>query len=581
MIKRGQYIQLSLLILLIFVLFQFSSYSISFYNKYDADEKKQTIPNESEYGMKDNTKDILVVAGSNGEAAFQITQELTYMKRGFLLKEDLFSVTQEEMSKLKLIILASDTMEGYYDLATVQAYIDQGINVILAVLPVKELDNSWKNVLGISQINNEVSQVGLLTFRGFFLGGKQDYKNLVVDAPYIKVASSCKTYIVGYKEKNNKSKIRQYDFMYDIVWRNIYGNSQIYVINGSGMNQFGCGILSAIFAQMYPDYLYPVINAKALIINNAPYLTKENSAEMMEHYTRNAERLFADLVLPSIISVSLSNHCVPTLYGVSGFDQGTVEGKDYSTEILPLLQKDLDRIGGEIGISAYDMQDSSSKEKVLTEIQLYGNKLGNSALKSLHIGQFDQSACGSLVEEVEKQIPLTSVVSYADDRTTFSYYKDDIVNVPIISRGFEYSETEYLKLQSMATALGVIVHETDMKDIIFPESYKDDWTQAITDLSSMLDSYWKPYEAYKSMNVTEMSERISRFLVMSPDITINDDVIQVRVNHFDTEAFFILRTEKEISEITNGIYNKIEDGAYLITAKEANLTINLKPNVYK
>ena len=54
--------------------------------------------------------------------------------------------------------------------------------------------------MGIDEINDKVRQDGIITFKGF-LGGKQDYENLVVDAPYTKVASTCKTYIVGYKEE--------------------------------------------------------------------------------------------------------------------------------------------------------------------------------------------------------------------------------------------------------------------------------------------------------------------------------------------------------------------------------------------
>lgn len=173
-------------------------------------------------------------------------------------------------------------------------------------------------------------------------------------------------------------------------------------------------------------------------------------------------------------------------------------------------------------------------------------------------------------------MPLYSVVSFWDDGATFSYYNDNIVNVPIISRGFEYTEDEYIKLQGMATALGVISHEVDMADIIFPKGSNDDWTNAVKDLSSFVDSYWKPYKTFSSMNITQMSLRVARFINMSPDITVKDNVIKVNINNFNTEAYFVLRTGKEIMKITNGSYNIIEDGSYLIIAKDASLTIELE-----
>ena len=63
---------------------------------------------------------------------------------------------------------------------------------------------------------------------------------------------------------------------------------------------------------------------------------------------------------------------------------------------------------------------------------------------------------------------------------------------------------------------------------------------------------------------------------MSPDITVKDNVIKVNINNFNTEAYFVLRTGKEIMKITNGSYNIIEDGPYLIIAKDASLTIELE-----
>jgi hypothetical protein len=560
--------------LLLFILFIFSAYGISSQAKSESFEKIQKVTFDAGYEVIEN-KEILVVT-DNDEVLSHLEQELSYMKKGYLVKDSLFSVTKDEGRNLRIIILASETMKNSYDLSTVKSYLNKGVNIIFAILPVQEIDDDWKSLLGIDEINDKVRQDGIITFKGFFLGGKQDYENLVVDAPYTKVASTCKTYIVGYKEKKSDYNVKEYEFMYDIVWRNIYQGSQIYVINGYSINQFGVGILSAIFAQIYPDYLYPVINAKTLIINNAPYFSNENNDEMMSRYSRKAVRFFNDLVLPNIISINLTYNCVPTLYGISGFDKNVAEGDDYDTAILPLLQNSMSRMGGEIGISAYDLQHSAPKQKVLDDIQLYEKHLGEFSLRSLNVSNYDQSARAYLIDEVEKRMPLYSVVSFWDDGATFSYYNDNIVNVPIISRGFEYTEDEYIKLQGMATALGVISHEVDMADIIFPKGSNDDWTNAVKDLSSFVDSYWKPYKTFSSMNITQMSLRVARFINMSPDITVKDNVIKVNINNFNTEAYFVLRTGKEIMKITNGSYNIIEDGSYLIIAKDASLTIELE-----
>lgn len=575
MIKKVHYIQLTLLMLFLFVLFQITSISISFNsaeNKSDGDLNYSSV----ESTETEENAEYLLITGEESAMAANIEQELIYLKKSYRIEKSLLSFSEEKVKKTKVIILASNQIQNAYNLEILQSYMKLGIHVIMTELPLEELDDEWKAFLGIQKMEETSSQQGIIIFSGFFLGGKQEYKNLKVDSVDIKVTSTCKTYIAGYSDTLGDEKYKNYNLQ-DIVWRNIYEGSQIYVVNGSFLKSSGgIGILSGILAQINQDFIYPVINAKALIINNAPFMTQENSEVMQSKYARTSKRFFEDLVLPNVIALCLSSDYVPTFYAIGSFDEDAVQESDYDTEILSIVQREMDKIGGELGISAYDRKKTDTRTKLGNTINLFQEELQDYQFKSLNIEHCDKDLKEDLVSEMEDKLPLTSVLTDGDDGTPFSLYRNNIVEVPMISEGFRYNEEEYFKLQSTMTALGIITHEVDMSEVVFPEKKRSDWANALVDMTSMINSYWKKYKKFDSLNISAASEHIYRFLTMKPEITIENNKISILIENYDREAYFVLRTEKKISKMKNASFTKLEDGAYLISAKADNLEITLK-----
>jgi len=272
----------------------------------------------------------------------------------------------------------------------------------------------------------------------------------------------------------------------------------------------------------------------------------------------------------------MSSGNVPTFYAVSSLDEGIIGKSDLNTSLISVVNDELNRIGGEMGISAYDRQTNQDEEKVANTIEIYKKKLGNYEFKSLFLNNFDKNLYDTLIGTVNKLTSIRSLVSDWDDGTSISYYNNSIVNIPVITEGFTYTDEELFKLQSVATALGVVTHEIDMEDIIYPENDEDDWSKAFSDFTSAVDTYWVKYKCLDALNITGVNSRISNFLAMTPNIIIDNNSIKISIDGFDTEAYFMLRTEKEIATINNGSFTKVEDGAYLIYANDANVEITLK-----
>lgn len=581
MIKKIQYIQLTLLILLLFILFQITSISISFEefkSSFNNNTNNTVVDvNSSGNSIKNSSGSILMITGKNNGEAVYIEQGLYYLRRGYRVNESLLNLSEEDLNNTEVIVLASNTMKDAYDLKTVQTCMKKGINVIMAVLPNEdELGEDWQSFLGIRSLSGTYNQEGINIFTGFFLGGKHEYAKLNIETMNIKVTSTCKTYIAGMADDEDVDVIKNEE-MPDILWRNVYEGSQIYVVNGSFFDSNnGIGIITSIFAQIYQDFVYPVINAKALLVNNAPYLSLENEEKMQKMYARNSQRFFEDIALPDIIALSMSTGNVPTFFAIGSFDESTVSENEFNTSSLSTVASELKRIGGEIGISDYDRQNTQTEEKVIDTIEILKKTLNNYELKSLYLNNYDKNFSDQLVNSVNNQVDIRTLISFWDDGTAFSYYDKNIVNIPVITEGFSYSDEDLFKLHSTVTALGVIIHGIDMSEIIYPENEDENWSNVFKDLTSSVDTYWADYKNIDSLNISNVSSRVSRYLDITPNITTDEKGIIMSIDGFDEEAYFMFRTQKVVTGIDNGTITKVEDGAYLIYATDSKVKIALQ-----
>ncbi|MGB8452026.1 MAG: DUF2194 domain-containing protein [Anaerocolumna sp.] len=579
MIKKVYFFQLTLLMLLLFILFQITSTSITFndlINSFQSNGNNLEKNNSMNSRNVNNSDSVLLITGDNESKVKYIEEELLYLHKDYREEKSLLALTDEELKNTEVIILASYNISDAYNLETVQKCMNKGINIIMAIVPGEiELDKDWCSFLGIKTLNGGLNQEGISIFSDFLIGGKHDYPKLKLDIQNIKVLSNCKTYIAGFPKDNNGEESS--GDIPDILWRNVYSGSQIYVVNGSFFdNGNGIGIICSIFSQMYEDFIYPVINAKALLVNNAPYLSNENGNEMQKRYARNSQRFLEDIVLPDIIALCMSTKNVPTFYAVSSLDGESTYGNELNTPVLSIVNGELKKIGGEMGISVFDRTDINVEEKTTEAINLFKNQLGSDyEFNSLYFKNHD-NLNDTLVNSVNKLTTVHSLVSPWDEGTTFSHYNRDVINIPVITEGFTYNDEDLFKLHSLSTALGVIIQGIDMNDIVYPESNSYDWTNAYVDLTSATDTYLAGYKYLDGLNITGVESRVSRFLDSKPNIIQENNSIKISIYNFQEEVFFILRTNKKVADINNGNAERIEDNAYLISANGADVTITLK-----
>ena len=89
--------------------------------------------------------------------------------------------------------------------------------------------------------------------------------------------------------------------------------------------------------------------------------------------------------------------------------------------------------------------------------------------------------------------------------------------------------------------------------------------------------YRVPFECFEKTTATEADRRVRNYLALDYEMERNDDTIRINTDSPDGDSYFVLRLHgEEISEITGGTYEEIENGWYMITVAEKSAEITLE-----
>nr|MCR4842921.1 hypothetical protein [Eubacterium sp.] len=91
------------------------------------------------------------------------------------------------------------------------------------------------------------------------------------------------------------------------------------------------------------------------------------------------------------------------------------------------------------------------------------------------------------------------------------------------------------------------------------------------------NTYWDDYKAFDEVTISEAALRARAYLTSTYDVERKDNTITLSTRSKWIEGYYILRTHsEEITGITGGTYEKIQDDAYLITTEENEVVIKVK-----
>ena len=527
-IRRKTFFTITAIIVLLFVFFQFMGNTAFFkypdptvtleQGMYDTYLEQLSAQMEQAYRYEtDDKPEVLVVSENFASDNMEISSVLETLEGMKILHQNIsyeeakaFEI-EELQDNVKAVVVCGDVSGTALTRAQLDAFIDRGVAIIYTQMPEAEAieEQNLTELFGIYQMKGLLEQKGIRFIDDVFFGKQLELYDLEYTLEEVKLEPTCKVYGYGLKGRNSEEIDRNEDFP-PLLWRNTIDGTKVFVVNGKFFEENkGYGILTAIISDIYEDFLYPIVNASVMIYDSIPYDGEANEELMMELYSRNSLQFQTDILMPNIVNICKRLDVIPTFY--------------------------------------------TSAESKLPEMDYFERSV-------LDLG-------GELIYEESAQVKAIDITN-PEGRIW-----DQCPNLPVIVTGFEKNDDDMVKLYSIGSTFGVVIHRVDISKIINADTADVDWVTVSKDYSEYIAFYQEDFAMLNSMTASDAAIRYMEYMIMQPKITYGENVIEVKIENMPEKACFVLRTEKEIKEVENGKFSEVRDGVYIIETSSDTIKI--------
>ena len=530
---------------------------------------------------------VLFVGETDGSIANTVKQWCDYTKRKLVMCSDLDDFTGEIGKNQEYVLVQSESVNKK-SVRNLNDFAEAGVGIVFCDLPnADEIEDSveLKNLLGIRKVyEKNVSTTGIRLFPGFLLGGEviyqteedsEEYQDLVLEMPWYMLGEGTQTYMVGLLDE---AEMEQAEITREelpaVLWSRADGASKIFAVNGDYLeDSVGIGILDAIDAKMKPYTIYPVLDAQLLSVVNFPGLADENADVMEKEFSSRMTQVSKDIVYPQLVaSVTEADFDVSCMimpqYDYT--DKNEPQPKEY--EFMLRALKELD---AEVGISL----DRNAETKLEGKIQA-----DEAFWESANIEYvFGAAYAGAdKIEDIVKENVLpedirTIVFAQEKDQPLISVGEDGTTLQAITNDACDYSFRNDLRLRSIQTALGYSNVLLDMNRVFWPEDGQVYWKKFCETFSANLNTYWKKYQQFEDVTVSENDTKIRDFLSMDYNHERQGDIVSLEIDTNNQSSFIFRIQGEEIVKVSGGTFVELEEDVYLIHTVSKSVEIQLEP----
>lgn len=441
-----------------------------------------------------------------------------------------------------------------------------------------------QKLLGIEEVKSEETEVeGIYLREGFLLGGEAVYRaedeeerakrqDLELTFPWYTLGKDAEVYIRGI----TKDILEEEEDYPAVIWSNRLDKADVFAINGRYMEDItGLGILTAMSAKSNEYELYPVVNAQNMVLINYPNFASENNKEMRARYGQSMTEMSKNLAWPSLVAVYRQNTLGLTCMLTPQYDYED-EQFPKQTELQYYMRR-LREQGAEAGLSPDSVSDTYIREK-LTEDQRFIEKgLPDYQFSSFYAAGLTESEVETaLNEDIVKDV-RTIVTDYSGENDIIGYQSEEITRQSSLSDGTVHTYRDDLRMRSVQTALGYGSVRLDMSRVAFPENDEETLEKVVSEFGGNIGYYWDDFRGFAGTTVSECDSRIRSFLALDYTDSRKEDTIHLELTGMETPVWFVLRTKGERIAGVNGCsWERLEDGAWLIEAESADVSIELE-----
>lgn len=608
MVSRWNYIAITTVMFIVFVLFQFTNVMLEGLNDFEENpqvRKVEELPgrdeaySEDKTGVFDGTRGrVIYIGDAKGSLGEIVCTWAVYTKQRTLSFDTLAQFAESGWEKEdyppEMIVIDPGAVDWQQD--SEYEYLNEftraGISLVFGSLPdvtVIEGSRRLQELLGISQVKAQETTVeGVHLYGGFLLGGEAVYRtedeaenalrqDMELTFPWYVLSDDARAYMRGvFGDESIKAEDSP-----AIIWRNAADRAYVFAVNGGYMETAeGLGLLSAMRSQMGDYQLYPVVNAQNLVVAGYPGLSEENWYGMEKQYGRTMEELFRNTVWPAVIAVYRQNTLGLSCMMAMQFDYNDEELPDQD-QLLYYMRR-LNEERAEAGLYGLSVSDTPMDQKLTEDGWFMEGTLPSYRFTSFYTGGLDDETVDAALEKELLSDVRTVVADYDGSGEVIGYHTENITRQCTLTDGVRHTYREDFLVKCMETALGYTSVRVDMSRIAFPEEGGDALTELTSSLGWNIRSYFRGFSEFDGTTVSESDGRIRSFLALDLAHHRENNNVYLEVDGTDGNSWFILRSENEtVSRVEGGTFRQLEDNAYLIEVQDKTAVITLKPGRHR
>ena len=194
------------------------------------------------------------------------------------------------------------------------------------------------------------------------------------------------------------------------------------------------------------------------------------------------------------------------------------------------------------------------------------------------LSDMGRSAVVSSIKDL-KVIASVYLPNYEGDvyEQEFEVAPDGIVEFPRISSGYHYTPEVMWSIYNAINTHGIFAHFIHPDDILDSErSMSLSWSELEKDYETILDEVEQDFSWLNSYSISQGTDQLVKYLDIKPFIEYAGNTINIYCQDFRPDAYFIMRTDKEIASTENISYRKFWEDAYILTLEQARGKITLE-----
>ncbi len=548
-----------------------------------------TDPNKEVSGSKvsyaQNKLTVAILAESQDDVVTKLLVEWCVYNK-YLYQIHTALPKKEDITKYKLILFGDIDFSGM-DYERLYDYAKLGKTMIFTKLPNHQIihsDQKLADFFGIKDlVNQKVVADGIQIFPNFMIGGSRTYQkddyfgskdDTTVSIPYYKLSAGYDIYAVGLLDNQKERGIENKDLP-PLLWRAKTENSFVFVVNGDifkGMSLLG--VLTSFMTQEKECYLYPIVNAQTISLVGYPYFSDENEQTIQQIYSRSSEALGRDILWPNIVHI-LKN------YGVS-FNFFAASQLDYLDEVGPKQDyidyylTEINKLPGDMGLSLGQVSKMDLDQIVEKNNVFFSESLPEYEFTALYSGNYETDLIkDKLKHQLLDKISLV-ISDYKQGDKLLSFLDEDTLSVKFNLNGYQHETLDDLQMSFIQNSLGMCNMKVDINRVIYPKDSLDEWNN-LSLIWSSGQTYFNDYSEFDMVSMYELEKRVRRFLALDFIYEYKKDEIDIQIDNFDEEAYFILSIyDKSIHTAMNAEVSRIAANTYLVKATASDVRLLLK-----